>query len=88
MQTFNLNGKSFCFTGAASKPRAQLWQITEDNGGIVHKSCTKDTDYLVVADPSQLSIKTQKAIRNGTKLISETEFESFCSFGVPEEETD
>jgi DNA ligase (NAD+) len=85
MQTFNLNNKSFCFTGAASIPRAKLWQLTEDNGGIVHKSCTKDTDFLVVADMSQLSLKTQKAIRNGTKLISEQDFMNFCDFGISEE---
>lgn len=81
--TWNLNNKSFCFTGAASKPRAQLWKMVEDNGGVVHKSCTKDTDFLVIADPTQLSIKTQKAIRNGIKLISETEFENYCDFGIP-----
>ena len=81
----NLNGKSFCFTGAASVPRKSLWRLAENSGGIVHKSCTKDTDYLVVADPSQLSLKIQKAIKNGTKLILENEFFDYCTHGIPEE---
>lgn len=79
-----LNGKAFCFTGAASKPRKYLWKMVEDNGGIVHKTCSHLTDFLVVADPSALSIKTRKAIENGIKLITEQEFFKFCDWGVTE----
>lgn len=80
--TNNLRGKSFCFTGAASVPRKQLWEMVEQNGGIVHKSCTQSTDYLVVADMDSLSIKIQKAVTNGVMLITEKEFNNFVDWGL------
>lgn len=74
----NLSGYSFCFTGASSKPRKELWKMVEENGGIIHESCKKDTDYLVMADVNSTSTKAQKARKNGTKLITEEEFYSLC----------
>lgn len=69
-----LDNLKFCFTGAATVPREKLFAIAEENGGIVKSSVTKDTDYLVMADPNSNSTKAQKAKKYGTKVISETEF--------------
>lgn len=73
-----LGGKSFCFTGAASIPRKQLWQMVEDNGGVIHESVKTDTNYLVVADPNSTSGKVQSAKKKGVAVISEEEFFNMC----------
>ena len=73
-----LNGKSFCFTGAASMPRKELWNMVEQNGGIVHESMKKDTNYLVLADVNSTSSKAQKARKQGTNLLSEEDFIKMC----------
>jgi DNA ligase (NAD+) len=69
-----LDGKAFCFTGAASMPREKLWGLVRENGGEVHTGLTKTTNYLVQADPNSNSSKTQKARKYGTEVISETAF--------------
>ncbi len=69
-----LSGKSFCFTGTMSKPRAELEEMAADAGGEVHSSVSKELTYLVVADPSSNSSKSQKAQKLGVKLISEDDF--------------
>lgn len=74
----NLGGKSFCFTGAASRPRKELQQMVKDNGGIVFDSCKKGLDYLVLADPNSTSTKAVKARRDGVNLISEEDFVKMC----------
>ena len=74
----SLNGKSFCFTGAAARPRKELWELVEKNGGIVHENMKKDTTFLVLADPNSTSSKAQKARKQGTTLISEEDFVKMC----------
>ena len=74
----NLGGKSFCFTGAASRPRKELQQMVKDNGGIVFDSCKKGLDYLVLADPNSTSTKAVKARKDGVNLISEEDFVKMC----------
>jgi DNA ligase (NAD+) len=74
----SLGGKSFCFTGAASRPRKELWELVEKNGGIVHETMKKDTSFLVLADPNSTSSKATKARKQGTNLISEEEFIKMC----------
>lgn len=74
----SLGGKSFCFTGAASMPRKELWALVEKNGGIVHESIKKDTDYLVLADVNSNSGKAKKAREQGTTLLSEDDFVKMC----------
>jgi DNA ligase (NAD+) len=74
----SLNGQSFCFTGAASRPRKELWELAEKNGGIVHESMKKDTQFLVLADPNSTSSKAQKARKQGTNLLSEEDFVKMC----------
>lgn len=75
----SLGGKSFCFTGAASMPRKELWALVEKNGGIVHESIKKDTDYLVLADVNSTSGKAKKAREQGTTLLSEEDFVKMCT---------
>ena len=74
----SLGGKSFCFTGAASRPRKELQQMVKDNGGIVFDSCKKGLDYLVLADPNSTSTKAVKARKDGVNLISEEDFVKMC----------
>ena len=74
----SLNGKSFCFTGAAARPRKELWGLVEKNGGIVHENMKKDTTFLVLADPNSTSSKAVKARKQGTTLISEEDFVKMC----------
>lgn len=73
-----LGGKSFCFTGAASRPRKELWALVNDNGGVVFESVKKGLDYLVMADPNSTSSKAQKARKMGVQLISEEDFVAMC----------
>lgn len=73
-----LNGKSFCFTGAAQRSRKELSKLVTDNGGIVHDSVKKDTTYLVLADVNSTSSKAVKARKQGTLLITEDDFVGMC----------
>lgn len=67
----NVSGKSFCLTGAMSKPRKELAKMIEDAGGDVKSSVSKGLDFLVQADVSSVSGKTKKANKYGTQVISE-----------------
>ncbi|HEY5947853.1 MAG TPA: BRCT domain-containing protein, partial [Kofleriaceae bacterium] len=69
-----LLGKTFCFTGSLSKPRKELEQIVEDNGGTLLAGVTKELNYLVMADPASGSSKSQKARQYGTLCIDEAGF--------------
>lgn len=73
-----LGGKSFCFTGAASRPRKELWSMVEKNGGVVFEGVKKGLDYLVVADVNTTSSKAVKARKEGITLISEDDFVKMC----------
>lgn len=73
-----LGGKSFCFTGAASRPRKELWDLVEANGGVVFESVKKGLDYLVLADVNSTSSKAVKARKEGITLISEDDFVKMC----------
>ena len=69
-----LSGKSFCFTGALSKPRKVLEQLVEARGGTLLAGVTKDLNFLVLQDPLSGSSKALKAARYGTKCIDENAF--------------
>jgi DNA ligase (NAD+) len=69
-----LAGKTFCFTGALSKPRKEYEDMVEKNGGRVLNGVTKELNYLVMADPGSGSSKAEKARKYGTKCIDEAEF--------------
>lgn len=69
-----LNGLSFCFTGAACKPRKELQMLVEENGGIVKSGVAKGLNYLVSDDKDSSSSKMVKAKSLGITLISSIEF--------------
>ena len=69
-----LNGLSFCFTGAACKPRKELQMLVEENGGIVKSGVAKGLNYLVSDDKDSGSSKMVKAKSLGITLISSEEF--------------
>lgn len=74
-----LNGLSFCFTGAACKPRKELQMLVEENGGIVKSGVAKGLNYLVSDDKDSGSSKMVKAKSLGITLINSSEFlEMIC----------
>lgn len=70
----SLSGKSVCFTGSLSRPRADLEELVRQAGGEVKKSVTKKLSFLVMADPNSNSSKARAARTNGTTCISEKDF--------------
>ncbi len=66
-----LAGLSFCFSGSHSRPRKELQNLVEKNGGSVAASVTKGVTFLVLADPSSTSSKSEKAKKLGTEVIDE-----------------
>lgn len=66
-----LSGMSFVLTGAMSKPRKDIEAAIEAAGGENKSSVSRGVTYLVQADPSSTSAKTQKAAKCGTTVISE-----------------
>jgi DNA ligase (NAD+) len=69
----NLGGKSFCLTGAMSKPRKDIEKAIEAAGGEVRSSVGKGLTYLVQADASSTSSKSEKAKKLGTLILGEAE---------------
>jgi DNA ligase (NAD+) len=69
-----LAGKTFCFTGALSRPRKEFEQMVEERGGTLLAGVTKDLHFLIMADPLSGSSKAQKAKKYGTECIDETQF--------------
>jgi DNA ligase (NAD+) len=69
-----LAGKTFCFTGALSRPRKELEQLVESRGGTLLSGVTKELNYLVMADPASGSSKSQKAKQYGTECLDEAGF--------------
>ena len=69
----NLTGKSFCLTGAMSKPRKEIEKEIEAAGGEVRSSVGKGLTYLVQADATSTSSKSEKAKALGTKILGEAE---------------
>lgn len=66
----NSNLLSICFTGACpGYSRKDLTELCKGKYNVVD-SVTKDLDILACADPNSGSSKLQKAIKNGTKVIS------------------
>ena len=69
-----LAGKSFCFTGALSKPRKMLEQLVEERGGTLLAGVTKELNFLVMENPNSGSSKALKAAKYGTQCIDESAF--------------
>ncbi|MFV8468066.1 NAD-dependent DNA ligase LigA [Mycoplasma sp. VS292A] len=68
-----LEGLSFVVTGKMAVSREEMWEIIEHNSGIVHKSISGKTNYLVCGE-NVGEVKIEKAKKMGTKIISEAEF--------------
>ena len=68
-----LTGSSFCFTGKMENPRAYYQGLVTAHGGKNDSSVTKNTTYLV-CNEDEGSTKTEKAKKQGTKVINEKEF--------------
>lgn len=67
-----IQGKSFCITGTLSIPRAEMWRQIEDSGGVVHKSVTRSTDFLIIGSDIGRN-KIAKAQSLGIKTMTERE---------------
>lgn len=72
--------KTFCITGKLTKyeNRDKLVDDIEKYGGKIVSSVTSKTNYLITNDPTSGSSKNQKAIRFGTKIITEDDFIAMC----------
>lgn len=77
-----LAGLTFCFTGALSRPRKELEQMVEANGGTLLSGVTKELKYLVMADPESGSSKAQKAKQYGTQCLDEAAFLALLAGGA------
>ena len=71
MKEGTLKNLSFCLTGAMSKPRKELQNMIEASGGEAKDSVGKGLNFLVQADATSTSSKTEKAKKYGTQIISE-----------------
>jgi DNA ligase (NAD+) len=69
-------GKTFVITGILSKPRSEIQKEIEGLGGKVSGSVSKKTSYLLLGEGEENSTKHKKALELGTKILSETEYES------------
>jgi DNA ligase (NAD+) len=72
VKTGTLTNLSFCLTGAMSKNRAVIEKEIEAAGGEI-KSVGRGLGFLVQADPTSTSSKSEKAKKLGVKIISEAE---------------
>jgi DNA ligase (NAD+) len=73
VKTGKLVGKSFCLTGAMTRPRTELETMITGAGGTVKGSVGKGLTYLVQADPTSTSTKTVAAAKHGVQVISEND---------------
>lgn len=71
-----LTGKSFCLTGAMSRPRKAYEAEIKSKGGTVCDSVKQGLSYLVQADPSSNSSKSVAAKKYNVSIISETDLQA------------
>lgn len=63
--------KTFCITGALSRPRKEIEELIVSKGSKLASSVTKKTDYLVTNTPDSGSSKNVKARELGIEIIDE-----------------
>ena len=63
---------NFVITGTLSKPRSYFEKLIKDNGGIIHGSVSKSTNYLLVGEDA--GSKLEKAKKLGIQIIDEAQF--------------
>jgi len=78
----SLKGLSFCLTGAMSRGRSLIEKDIEAAGGEVRSGVGKGLSFLVQADPSSKSNKSEKARKLGTKIIGEAELNSMMKVSM------
>ncbi len=71
-----LSGKSFCITGATSKPRKAVEKMIMDSGGVVKSSVGAGLTYLITNETDTTSKKMQNAKKHGTEVITESQLNS------------
>lgn len=71
--SLRFTNKHFALTGKMAHPRSYYEELIKQHGGTVSSSVSKNTDYLVIADPDSTSTKAQKARKLGVKIISPEE---------------
>lgn len=72
-------GKVFVITGKLSKGRDEFKEMVEEMGGKVSGSVSAKTNYLLMGPDAEGSSKHQKAIANGTIILSEQAFYDLIS---------
>ena len=65
--------KKIVFTGAMSRPRAELEKQTKALGIVVSKSVSSKTDFLITGESVGQS-KLKSANANGVSILTEEEF--------------
>lgn len=75
-----LSGKSFCISGTIQvelggkrATKKDFGELLEKHGARMEPDVTRTLDYLIVADPSAITGKTQKAQKYGVRVISPQE---------------
>lgn len=71
-------GKVFVITGPFQYTRSIYEDYITNMGGIVAKTVTKNTDYLLTNDTESGSIKNKRAKELGIPVLSEMEFINLC----------
>jgi DNA ligase (NAD+) len=74
-----LAGKSFCITGATSKPRKAVQKMIMDAGGVAKDSVGVGLTYLVTNDSDTSSKKMQNAKKLGVEVITEAQLYQMMS---------
>ncbi|MEI8067752.1 MAG: NAD-dependent DNA ligase LigA [Candidatus Shapirobacteria bacterium] len=74
----SLDNLSFAITGALNRPRKEIEDQIISLGGQVSSSVSRNTDYLITNESKSNSSKFINAQKFGTKIITETEFESLA----------
>lgn len=70
---------TICFTGSGNRKRDDYVKLSEELGFTFVSTARKDLTILVCSDPNSGSSKLQKAMKNGTKIISYDDFEKILN---------
>lgn len=76
--SINLEGKTFCITGALSLTRDIYINLIETCGGKVVSSVSKKTSYLITNDKTTGTTKNMKARELGIPILNERELLEMC----------
>lgn len=74
----DLEGKTFCITGALSLPRNKYTELIESLGGKVVGAVSTKTSYLITNDKTTGTTKNIKAKQLGIPILDEKELLEMC----------